>query len=741
MFLEKILKIFGLKPIEQAKKSSALYFPKYEDLSYEQKEAVNMPINKNNVVLGAPGTGKTIVAIHRVHKIYVESGKKALMLVFNRSLYKYIVEVQKVLNMENEFNVQTINDFAYFTLYNGKKDGKETNLIDKDPPHVGDNKYHTDWEQVLKDISGVEKRFDYIVIDEGQDFNEYFYEVIKVLTKNITIFADPNQAIQKDSASLSKMLEIIGKESYFVLTLNYRNSRNVVDFTRRYCYDKSIFAESYVDKDDLEVLPFDEDTYVDTILGIIKKCGCNTNIGVIVPSVKNSNGDTDRKYEYGVYDRLREKLSNDYIVSLYYNENTNTDDELKKKRNVDFGINSIKIFNYATVRGLDFDVVILIDNLSIELEDTIYIASTRAKEKLYILKKDIMEVAHIEDAAITYSYFDNIVGFDLNKCLSLAREAEEKEFLVEALYYYHYAIAVIGIDDKNILKRAICSFANLCINYNKADFALGIIFNYSYKYNENNDKDLILFYQSALIHSYNSNFVFNNLDKFFNRISVLSEDDIDDLLSEMFSKYLAKCIYEEQTPDLSFASEQIMRFNYNHLPAYVNFVEKCKEYNVDSEKEENFDEDDGSQPQNDELNKQIENMTGHELLCGSYIKVIAASNKYGEGDFLRKGSAYGFEKNDFDFNLDYKKMTNLLFSDIKLNSDKPVAIIYGATPHKTKNMGDYSSLLERLKQPGYPKTFETSHSGDLSLSMFKKILEEIIVYLKGRFYRKMRLAY
>ena len=675
------------------------------------------------------------------------------MLVFNRALYKYIVEVRKILGMEDVFEISTVNDFVYYNLYDGKKEGKEKNLIDKPVPFIGDNKYNTDWEKVKEDIKKLGKIYDHIVIDEGQDFNVDFYKALKNITKFMTVFADPNQSIQKDGAYISDILSVLNKESYFTLTLNYRNSKNIVDFTRRYCCDKSIFAESYRDKDDLEILDFNEDTYVDVIKNIINKYSEDINIGIVVPNIKDENGNTDRKYEYGLYHRLDSGLNKKYKVSVYYNENVHTDDNVKKLRNVDFSINSIKIFNYATIRGLDFDVVILIDNISNYIENSedesdkisfikrmnsIYISSTRAKEKLYVLKKDLQNTIPYIDNNITYAYFDNISGISLDECLNSARDAEENEQLALALYYYHYAIAVIGIEDKELLKRALCSFANLCINYNKSDFALGSIYNYSYKYDDVDDQDLIFFYQSALLHSYNDESIYSNIDKFFNNISkLISEDDKDDLISEFYNGYIRRCYNNNILPDINYAKELIDKYNYQNYKSYKNFLSNCEKYIEDDETSENNEEDGAEDLQSQALKNWIANLTPHELLDKSYITVVSGTNN-NQIDFEKKAESKGFKSEDFDFNLDYNKFTNKLFDYIKKDSDKPAAIIYGSAPHSMKNKGDFSSLLMKWKQPRYPKVFEAKHKKSLSLGTFKMLLDQIVAYLRDNFYRKKK---
>lgn len=44
----------------------AFKLPKYSDLTDEQRVIVNLPLDKNHLVTGAPGTGKSVIAIYRV---------------------------------------------------------------------------------------------------------------------------------------------------------------------------------------------------------------------------------------------------------------------------------------------------------------------------------------------------------------------------------------------------------------------------------------------------------------------------------------------------------------------------------------------------------------------------------------------------------------------------------------------------------------------------------------------------
>ena len=43
--------------LENKNNGDVVSFPKYKNLSFEQRPAINLNYEKNNLVLGAPGTG------------------------------------------------------------------------------------------------------------------------------------------------------------------------------------------------------------------------------------------------------------------------------------------------------------------------------------------------------------------------------------------------------------------------------------------------------------------------------------------------------------------------------------------------------------------------------------------------------------------------------------------------------------------------------------------------------------
>ena len=90
---------------------------------------------------------------------------------------------------------------------------------------------------------------------------------------------------------------------------------------------------------------------------------------------------------------------------------------------------------------------------------------------------------------------------------------------------------------------------------------------------------------------------------------------------------------------------------------------------------------------------------------------------------------YGYEKGDFIFWDDYDKIKS--YAE-RMAGGSFTGIIAGPMPHKVSGLGDYSSLIEKMKQPGYPYMEEArSESGELKITKnsFRKALEGMTKHL------------
>ena len=89
--------------------------PNGGDLSEEQLDIINLPTTKDWVIKGAPGTGKTVMAIYRAGQASQASkGKPVLMLVYNNPLMSFLSTAVQGNYYKNDCNT-THNYLHYYS--------------------------------------------------------------------------------------------------------------------------------------------------------------------------------------------------------------------------------------------------------------------------------------------------------------------------------------------------------------------------------------------------------------------------------------------------------------------------------------------------------------------------------------------------------------------------------------------------------------------------------------------------
>ena len=721
-------------------------FTKYDDLGIEQKNAIGLSEIRNNLIIGAAGTGKTIIAIYRAHELYKKGIRGINLLMYNRPLKMYVESVRDNMGWKDEFGVYTVNDFAFGILFSGSKEKPHNHGIKKSfVPNKEGSKYLIDWDKAYKEFENDDWHFEHLVIDEGQDFPKEFYKFIVKVAHRVTVFADPNQSLQDDTCRIDEILKELNRESHYSLTLNYRNSEKLSDYTRRYCYDKSIFAESYRNGEDIEIIDYDKANLYNNIINIVKKHSPNENIGIIIPREDNANEKEKRRFGNKVYDELKDALCDKYKIEIYHNDKTSDEEILRD--NVNFDTPSVKIFNYLTVKGLDFDVAILLDNIKFfEIEknnkeqlnniiknmNRLYVAATRAKEKLYIIymnDEDEHLVYKEGTIDINYGKYPDIENPNAKECLDKAIAAKENGEFAKALYYVHYAISVIGFKNVEQNKEAITLFAFLCDKFNKSDFGLSIIANYADNTGDVNDERLIYFYNLFLIDSYNARYLYNDKSKiknFFRRLSSIENVEFkSNLLSKFYKKYKEICEIDNITVDDKLGIDHIEKLDIKGVrPIYDSFKDSI--VNNPKTTVNYVRTNDRDKKEIDKIKKKLKEFGAHKFLNGSKIIVFAESTIDSSEYISYAEDKYGYLGDDFDFYLNYNDLKNAHLG-IEKNSSRFAAILLGPSPHNHKQKEAFDNT------PGFPKTFVCGYGGKLSLLLFENGLFEVTEYLKEKY--------
>ena len=188
----------------------------YLDLTKTQRRAI---------FTGGAGTGKTTLAIEKSTRL-AQEGAEVLLLCFNNALSAYLLS-----QVKSSSNI-TASSFHKFCLSAIARSGISFN-------HEGDSdrRYFDKIlpEALLAALSADDDlRYDAIVVDEGQDFLESWWEPLLLTLKDTDgtffVFKDDNQRIYRGTSK-----KIPGFETDPLhLSINFRNTRSIFRATEKY---------------------------------------------------------------------------------------------------------------------------------------------------------------------------------------------------------------------------------------------------------------------------------------------------------------------------------------------------------------------------------------------------------------------------------------------------------------------------------------------------------------------------
>src|SRR5690606_31877155 len=125
--------------------------------------------NSGAIVVGGPGTGKTLLATELATK-HERNNYSVLLVCFNKNLATHLHQkihpsTVKVIHLHGLYS-------ELMTLHKWHYQGSEENLFDQALPLF-----------ILQNIETADiQLFDYLIIDEGQDLlNEYHFDVLNRL--------------------------------------------------------------------------------------------------------------------------------------------------------------------------------------------------------------------------------------------------------------------------------------------------------------------------------------------------------------------------------------------------------------------------------------------------------------------------------------------------------------------------------------------------------------------------------
>jgi DNA helicase-2/ATP-dependent DNA helicase PcrA len=371
-------------PVDRARRFS---LPGIHDLNKDQDEALALPVEGQHLIVGGPGTGKSVVALLRARRL-AQNDKTYRTLVYNHLLDH---SNRHLFGSEQAFSAQTWD--SWFRNIYRHFFGSVPTL---EPDYPGGYS-PIDWdavEQQVQSLEVIENQSDkFQVIDEGQDMPPAFYRTLVNLGfENFYVAADQNQQIHPNKCSSRQDIEnslAIEPGETLELKINYRNTRPI-----------ALLAQHFYPADPASPRPDLPDLIPAAATPELWTYGTENTatLAAIADNILQLSDRNPRKLigiitpDNGVRTKFNDALSR--ANPTLDNDKPQIQTFASGQRELpNFGQGGIMIINAQSCKGLEFDTVILPDidqhqpkHDSYALKARFYVMVARAREQVMLLR-------------------------------------------------------------------------------------------------------------------------------------------------------------------------------------------------------------------------------------------------------------------------------------------------------------------------------------------------------------------
>ncbi len=306
------------------------FFIMESELDDYQVAVLQKKVNKPAIVKGCAGSGKSILALHRVKQIQEEKIGSFYFILFTKTLKKYMQDGIGEVGLKDD-NVVHFNGWKY-----------------QGSPSA-----------------------DYIIVDEAQDFSE---EDIKLFqsraNKALILFGDSVQQIYKfktpEPISMEK-IAYITEISSSDLAFNYRLPKKIARM-----------AELITDSDDeLEDRCKNEGVELPKILEFNN---LNEQLDKIIEIINSRQLE-----DVGIFLQTNKEVEN--AMNYFRNNGLNVEAKYNNSMDLNFDNNIPKLTTYHSSKGLQFETVFMpnCENIYNDNRSALYVAITRSYQSLFIM--------------------------------------------------------------------------------------------------------------------------------------------------------------------------------------------------------------------------------------------------------------------------------------------------------------------------------------------------------------------
>ena len=351
--------------------------PTWEELESveEQLDVLEWPLDKPLFVAGPPGSGKTVLAVHRAQMI-AKDEPGIVILTYNRMLRRLMALLCEQ-SRKNAGHGATDFDDSIKTMQSYVwKDYKER--VGTPPPPSDNDPYAYDWSEMLQvlETARIAPNKPRLVVDEGQDLHEGFFKYAsRHISRTMSVFADDDQALAEQRTTLEQIKRTANLPDPVLLTQNHRNTPEIARLAEHF-HTGRLPAATVRRSRSGERPRLLKELSLDRIGRLISNWVTNQggSTGIIV--VQNETGEQLRCL-------LQEQLPTSRVDCYTF--------KLKNEDQVNILEDGVTILNKESVKGQEFDAVFILElnrllPCSSDSEKrSMYMMCSRARDNLWLI--------------------------------------------------------------------------------------------------------------------------------------------------------------------------------------------------------------------------------------------------------------------------------------------------------------------------------------------------------------------
>ncbi|WP_308315545.1 AAA family ATPase [Streptomyces sp. ISL-100] len=197
----------------------------HPDLTPAQRDCLDaLPLTGNHVVSGPPGSGKSMLAVHRAVHLAL-TGRPTLLLSRSNLLRQLLRDTLQGLTAPGApVEAATVHGWVLRHFGYGAARTQDgwfdwTALTHQAAATLGENEAATP----------------HLVVDEGQDMSPGFYKMARLAAASVTVFADECQRLTETNSTLTEITDALGRSTGRVeIAGNHRNTREIASLAEHF---------------------------------------------------------------------------------------------------------------------------------------------------------------------------------------------------------------------------------------------------------------------------------------------------------------------------------------------------------------------------------------------------------------------------------------------------------------------------------------------------------------------------